>query len=255
MGGRTREMRKKTGAEPWRQRDLFPQRGGSRKGAGRPCKPGRASEKHQKRKRLAHRFPVHVNIRVERAVGQLRRRRAYQAFRRALQTSLARTDFRVVHISLQREHVHLIVEADHEMALARGMQGLQIAAARYLNAAVSAERGVKRIGRVFVDRYHARILETPTDVRNVIGYVLNNWRHHCEDKGFASMFWEIDPFSTARSFAGWKNLNDPDTPQDELDGLGPLPVANPRTWLLEIGWKQKGGGLLRVDHVPGGVSE
>jgi REP element-mobilizing transposase RayT len=248
-----RWMRRAKANEP-RQQELFKKRGGKRNGAGRPRKNARASERHKKRDKLAARFPVHVNIRVERDVGQLRRRRAYQALQRALRTSLARVDFRIVHMSLQREHVHLVVEASDEMALARGMQGFQVAAARYLNAAVSGERGQTRSGRVFVDRYHPRILKTPSDVRNVVGYVLNNWRHHCEDKGFASMFWEIDPFSSAKTFSEWSNLSDPDTPQDGLDGLAPLTTAAPQTWLLAVGWKIK-RGLLRVDHVPGGVPE
>jgi len=190
-----------------------------------------------------------VNIRVEKAVGQLRRRRAYQAFRRALRTSLARTDFAVVQVSIQREHIHLIVEAHDEVALAKGMQGLQIAAARYLNGAVSSERGFPRRGRVFVDRYHARILKTPREVRNALTYVLNNWRHHHEDRGMESMFWEIDPFSTAWSFGGWQDLRDPDTPRDGLEGLEGLPSAASQTWLMNVGWQRH--GLVRVGYTPG----
>ena len=190
-----------------------------------------------------------MNVRVEKAVGQLRRRRAYQAIRRALRTSLGRTDFAVVHVSIQREHVHFIVEAHDEVALSKGMQGLQIAAARYLNGAVTAERGSARRGRVFADRYHARILETPREVRNALAYVLGNWRHHREDRGSESMFWEIDPFSTAKTFGGWQDLGDPDTPRDGLEGLEPLPRAAPQTWLMNVGWARR--GLLRVGYIPG----
>jgi len=242
-------MRKPRKHEEPAQQELFKRRGGKRPGAGRPRKQGRASEKHQKRERLAARYPVHVNIRVEKAVGQLRRRRAYQAFRRALRTSLAHTDFAVVHVSIQREHIHLIVEARDEVALAKGMQGLQIAAARYLNGAISSERGAVRRGRVFIDRYHARILKTPREVRNALAYVINNWRHHREDRGMESMFWEVDPFSTARSFVGWQDLRDPDTPRDGLEGLDALPCASSQTWLLNVGWQRH--GLIRVGHVPG----
>jgi hypothetical protein len=52
------------------------------------------------------------------------------------------------------------------MALARGMQGLEISAARRLNAAVSLERHAKRNGRVFADRYQARVLQTPRATRS-----------------------------------------------------------------------------------------
>jgi REP element-mobilizing transposase RayT len=251
-------MLRQRAAAPSAQQDLFasrPRRGGHREGAGRPPKNGHASEKHQVRERFAARHPISITIRIERAVGQMRRRRAYQAIRRALRVSLGRTDFRVIHISLQPQHIHLVVEAASAEALAKGMQGLQISAARRLNAAISFERGTKRTGRVFSDRYHARVLKTPREVRNAINYVLNNWRHHGLDRGFESMFWEIDPFSSAGGFAGWSNLTSTDTPRDDLDepdGSRPsLPTAVPQSWLLNVGWMKH--GLLRIDHVPGEV--
>src|SRR5262245_51353170 len=159
------------------QQDLpFRQRGGRRKGAGRPKKSFRASERHKKRAALSSRNPVHVTLRLEKDIGTLRTRDTYHAFRRALRTVCRRTDFRVVEITLQNGHAHLITEAADETRLARGMQGLQIAAARYLNAAISRVRRRRRTGRVFADRYHARILRTPSEVRRAINYVVNNWR-------------------------------------------------------------------------------
>jgi REP element-mobilizing transposase RayT len=108
---------------------------------------------------------VHVTLRVASAVGMLRRRRVYHAVRRAL-AATGRDDFRVVHLSIQRNHIHLIVEADDREALIRGMQGFQISAARRLNAAISD--GEPRRGAVFLDRYHARVLSSPRQVRNAI---------------------------------------------------------------------------------------
>ena len=223
---------------------MFTTRGGKRKRAGRPRKGFRASEKHETRPPLRAREPVHVILRVERELGGLRRGRAYQAFRRALQTALKRLDFRVVQISLQREHVHLVVEANDERALAKGMQGLQIAAARYLNAVVWHERGVRRKGRVFVDRYHARILRTPTEVRNVLNYVMNNWRHHHEDEGFESQFWDVDYLSSAPSFPHWREGAPALPPWYER-----LPTSLPDSWLLRVGWMR--AGELSWRAVPG----
>jgi len=37
---------------------------------------------------------------------------------------------RILHVSTQRTHIHLLVEADHKDALASGMQGFQISAAK-----------------------------------------------------------------------------------------------------------------------------
>jgi REP element-mobilizing transposase RayT len=226
------------------QEIVFPKRGGKRPGAGRPKKGFRASEKHETRPALRRTEPVHVIARVDRDVGGLRRRRAYHAFRRALETAFARTDFRVIQISLQRDHVHLVVEADDQRALAKGMQGLQIAAARYLNAAISIERGKLRTGRVFVDRYHARILRTPREVRNVLSYVMNNWRHHHEDRGIDTMFWDVDYFSSGPSFTGWS-----ERPPDLPVGYERLQTSTPESWLLNVGWKRAGSISMR--SVPG----
>ena len=96
---------------------------------GESVKPWRPSERHKMRERFSKTRPFHVTLRVVEAVGKLRRRDAYHAIRKAMQTTLSRTNFRIVHISLEDDHVHLIVEADNDGALARGMQSFEISAA------------------------------------------------------------------------------------------------------------------------------
>jgi len=54
----------------------------------------------------------------------------------------------------------------------RGMQGLGVRVARRLNRL----RG--RCGRAVADRYHARILKTPTEVRHARRYLLTNAQKH-----------------------------------------------------------------------------
>ncbi len=78
--------------------------------------------------------------------------------------------------SIQGTHVHLIVEAQSRTALAKGMQGFGISAAKQLDRAVSGRRGGRRRGSVFTDRYHARTLKTPREVRNCLGITLSSWR-------------------------------------------------------------------------------
>jgi hypothetical protein len=104
---------------------LFKPRGGKRRGAGRPPKGARAGSPHKERPFLHARYPVHVTLRVVGAVGNLRRRCVYQAIREATLTTARREDFRIVQLSIQRTHVHLLVETDDKRALARGMQGFQ----------------------------------------------------------------------------------------------------------------------------------
>ena len=132
--------------------------GGRRAGAGRPPRSARSSEPHKTRPALEARHPIHVIAHVVSAIGSLRSPHARAAIDRAIATSLAREDFRIVQLGLVATRVELIVEATDRTALARGMQGFQVSAARYLNATS------RRRGTVFPDRYRARILRTPRAV-------------------------------------------------------------------------------------------
>src|SRR5262245_13971079 len=114
------------------QQELF-RRGGKRRGAGRKPKGKRAGERHEARLEFKPYHPLHVVMRVAPEVGSLRRRAMYKAMRDATITAALRERFRIVHISLQRTHVHMLVEADDKAALARGMQGFTISAARHVN--------------------------------------------------------------------------------------------------------------------------
>ena len=217
-------------------------RGGKRRGAGRPAKNERQpSEPHKERPFLHARYPVHVVLRTVGAVGSLRRRRVWHAIREATFTTAQREDFRIVHLSLQRTHVHLIVEASDKGALARGMQGFQISAAKHLNAAISKDRpGPRRRGPVFPDRYYAEIITSPTQARHTLSYVMNNWRKHEEDRAARVSNWRIDWFSTAAMFPGWAEYGDEVFLWRGPPTYDPLVVYQPKTWLLREGWKKSG---------------
>ena len=109
---------------------------------------------------------MHVVLRVVPEVGSLRRPALYRALRDASVTAAMRERIRIVQISVQRTHVHMLVEAVDKKALARGMQGFQISAARNINTALGDKYGRRR-GKVFVDRYHLVVVTSPTQARNV----------------------------------------------------------------------------------------
>jgi hypothetical protein len=211
-----------------------------RRGGGRKPKRARAGVSHAKRPQLSGRDPVHVTLSTVPEVGRLRTKKAYQCVRRALRGLLTRSAvperFRICHLSIQGTHIHAIVEAGSTAALSRGMQGFQISLAKQLNAALD------RSGRVFVDRFHMRVLRTPREVRNAIAYLVNNWRHHGEDRDFPGR--AIDPYATGGHFDGW--LDPPDLPSEDR---GQLTTCPPRTWLLRTGWKRH--GLIATTEVPG----
>jgi hypothetical protein len=122
----------------------------------------------------------------------------------------------------------LLVEAEGTSTLRAGVQGLAIRIARAVN------RAIGRRGRLWGDRYHARILRTPREVRNALVYVLANWRKHVpRARG-------LDPCSSAISFAGWKDL--------KATVACAVPVVSARTWLARVGWRRH--GLIDVDEAP-----
>src|SRR6476619_2404084 len=194
--------------------------------------PRRRDPDHVARPEVSPRHPVHVVLRVTREVGNLRTRHAYRAVRGAIGKCAARSDYRVVHVSIQSNHVHLVVEADDKRALTLGMQGFAISAAKRLNRELHRKRG-----EVFPFRYHATTVETPTQARNTISYVLNNWRRHRAD---ARAPWRIDPYSSGDRFDGWDHGY---APRAE-----PLPTVRPTSWLLTDGWKR--AGPIELDEIP-----
>jgi hypothetical protein len=135
--------------------------GGARDGAGRPRAGARSSEPHKTRPELARpelarrRARVLVIARFEDAAARrvaARRVDLASAIARAIELSRARADFRIVQLAARADRVELVIEATDKHALARGMQGFQVSAARGVN------RAARRTGRVFVDRYRARVL-------------------------------------------------------------------------------------------------
>jgi REP element-mobilizing transposase RayT len=161
-----------------------------RAGAGRRPKGARPGVSHDAREPLNARFPVHVTVRVMPHVFNLRSRRSFRVLRRAFSAGGERFGMRLCEFSVQGNHLHFLVEAEGRRALSRGMQGLGIRIAKGLNRVMS-----KR-GQVLGDRYHARILRTPLDVRRALRYVRTNHDIHRARWGEPKLGIP-DPLSTA----------------------------------------------------------
>jgi hypothetical protein len=196
----------------------FRSHGGWRPGAGR--KPGPTSGvPHRRRAPHDARTPVHVTLRAAKGLPSLRTCRVIPVVRGALGAGSTHA-FRIAHFSVQSNHLHLIVEADHGRALSRGLQGLAIRLAKAVN------RLLRRHGTVWAGRYHARALRTPREVRNGLVYVLLNGRKHgAHHRG-------VDPCSSGAWFSGWR--------ETIRAVAGCAPVVRARTWLLGVGWRRWG---------------
>jgi len=201
--------------------------GGSRSGAGRKLAPGRRpSVPHRSRPAHLPSLPVHVTLRAR--FGGLRAPRTFESVRVSLARA-SRRGFRVVEFSVQDDHLHLIIEADGELALRSGIRGLAI------RVALAVNRALGRRGPIWGDRYHARALITPRAVRNALVYVLMNAHKHRRIRV------ALDPCSSAVWFNGWRQSVGP--------APGRAPTTPARTWLASVGWRRH--GLIAFDERPG----
>ena len=213
--------------------------GGYRPGAGRPARR-KGIVHHVRRPGVKTGCPAHVTLRMREDVPSLRTRSFVREFQRSLADACERGAFRVVHYSIQGDHVHMIVEASGKQALASGMKSIGSRLARAVN------RIFERSGPVVDGRYHLRVLRSPREVRNALAYVLLNVRKHWMQSRRTAPLVRIDEASSGRWFSGWKRKVRGPT------GSGGSPeVAKPRTWLLSQGWRRH--GLIDPAEVPGAV--
>jgi len=190
---------------------------------------------HRRREGVVARFPAHVTVTLLPGLPSLRSVALVRAVERSFAQACDRGNFRLVHYALQTMHAHLLVEATDAKALGHGMMALGARIARALN------RTYARRGPVLAERFHARVLRTPREVRNAIAYVLLNARRHARRVWTAL---RVDPASSGRWLDGWRRK-----PLTDRPPIDPAPVTPPRSWLLAIGWHRH--GLVDPDEVPG----
>lgn len=202
-----------------------PSWGGRRKGAGRK-KSADSGVPHLERAEVDGNTPVHVTMSMRGGLPNLRENESFFVLLECFEAA-QREDFRIVHFSVQGNHLHLLVEAEGTKALSSGMSGLATRIARRLN------RRWNRKGSVFADRYHTHVLRTPTEVRNALEYIFKNREKHLgtgEELG-------VDRRSSAPLFDGWEEF-------EGAELIGPYrPVVPARSWLVQVGWRRSRGKL------------
>jgi putative transposase len=213
----------------------FPSWGGRRSRAGRPA-GSRPRVAHRTRPEHRSSHPVHVTLRS--AFRPLRSAFVFPTVRAAIADSNRRAPgrFRIVHFSVQTDHLHLLVEAADKRALSSGLRGLSIRIARRVNALVD------RRGKVWADRWHGHVLTSPRATRRAVTYVLANFRKHDPSASAA-----IDSFSSAPHFNGFREHGRTTPAQTDVLAPGRAGVstdepanARPLTWLLRVGWLRAG---------------
>ena len=204
--------------------------GGLREGAGRKAVSNPPIH-HIRRANVPSDVPAHVILRVKKGIPSLRSGRFLSQWRTSLRDACERQGFRVVHYSVQTNHVHLLVEAPGgRRGMANGMKSIAARFARCVN------RAFGRRGPVLYGRYNLKLLKTPRQVRNALAYVLLNARKHWRERHRSGPLPEgaVDPCSSGGWFDGWKSALQGEPSRE------PPEIAPARFWLLRTGWRRHG---------------
>jgi REP element-mobilizing transposase RayT len=156
------------------------QRGGRRPGSGRKRIHSKGVS-HRIREKISKRTPLHINFKFRIPI---KNKVALKLLKRAIVNGRGH-GLRVLHFSLQHNHIHLIIEADNNAVLTKGMRSLTVTFAKGLEQ-----------GRIQLERYHLHVLKTVKETKHAINYVLFNKQKH--EKGTYSV---IDEYT---SFPGWQ---------------------------------------------------
>lgn len=159
--------------------------GGRRTGSGRKRLHSQGVA-HRTRDNVSPRTPCHVNFRFR---CNIRNKFALRLLKRAIVRARL-TGLRIVHFSLQSNHIHLIIEPVSNEILTKGMRSLTITFAKGLQK-----------GKVQVERYHLHVLRSIKETRNAVYYVLFNKQKH--EKGTYST---IDEYTSLWGLNDWRKL-------------------------------------------------
>ena len=211
--------------------------GGARAGAGRPKTSKYVA--HTKREVVKGRYPLHITVRFCQGLPNMRTKKMFQIFRRAVVAAKAH-GLQVVEFALLGNHYHLMLEADDNSQLNGAMKSLNISLARRMNHLLG------RKGAVVSDRFDLKILKTPTQVRNALIYMFANAAKHFKTKQvfcwFSSLavFRRLDLIAKWRKDLDWRIPKYADSFQEEYIEM----LAEPRSWLARVGWERAQGPLL-----------
>jgi REP element-mobilizing transposase RayT len=143
------------------------------KGAGRP--KGRAKHyiPHLKREKIPNKTPVHVTIKINQAYKNLRNKTFLKMVKLAIKKARLK-GIKVIHFTVQFDHIHLFLEPKNNPELTQGMRSLICSLAER----VRRSRGLKKLNQFVKERYHLHILRTPQEVKNAVRYILGNTIKH-----------------------------------------------------------------------------
>jgi len=152
--------------------------GGRRPGSGRKRLHSKGVA-HRAREKVNHRLPLHINFKYKTCI---KNKFCLKLLKKAIMNARSH-GLKIIHFSLQSNHIHLLIESETNEILTKGMRSLTVTFAKGLGR-----------GRVQLERYHLHVLKSVREARNAALYVLFNQQKH--EKGAYS---KVDEYSSLLS--------------------------------------------------------
>ena len=192
---------------------------------------------HVSRAPFSKPVPAHVTLRLLPGLLSLRTVQVVREIERTFADGCERSEFRLVHYSLQGNHAHLIVEARDRDALGRGMMAIGSRLARAVNRVM--ERDGPRARRP-LPRASAADAAGGAE-RAPLRAAERAAPRGGDERARPCGPWRLlDPASSARWFDGWRRRHRTRASRAAPHPPRAPPVARARTWLLTTGWRRHG---------------
>lgn len=131
--------------------------------------------RHTSRPILKRPASLHLTVKVRKNKAEIKNKSVLKLLKHAIQNA-RRQGLRVIHYSLEYDHVHLLIEAENNFILGRGMQSFGVTMAKGINR-------LKRLkGSVYKHRYHFRMIFSTRQLKYVMNYIFTNGMKHKRSK-------------------------------------------------------------------------
>ncbi len=139
------------------------------------------SIRHRKREVFSKPKSMHLTIKIEAIKGRIKNKSILKVLKRAILRARGR-GLRIVHFTLEYNHVHLLVESSNEKTLALGMMVFGVTFSKGINKYHATS------GRVYRHRYHQRFIKTARDLKHVMNYIFTNGIKHQSTKSIRNIY-------------------------------------------------------------------
>lgn len=136
---------------------------------------------------------LHLTIKIAKEKSNLKNKEVLSILKRAILNS-RKMGLRVIHFTLEYDHIHLLIEAENNHLLGKGMQSFGVTLSKAIN------KLKKTSGQVYRHRYHFRKITSARQLKNVMNYIFRNGLKHGTSAGIVTGYNSIQAEKKLRLF-------------------------------------------------------